>query len=228
MTEVATALLGRFAVPVPVAEKKTTAQPAPKCKEEDPAVQEWFMQKRAAAASTPQPPTEKTPAQPRTSHVSAFERLEYREESPSQGGQFRTHSEMTPQKVERGWQPECCTEQKDKSVGRSEKEPGRSNSQKRRSQSRGRDEVDSKRGCTDMEKKIKVRIDWSTTGIRKPNLKPDPQHPSFRPDPGRSTASPPDPHLRSTVSRVLANLPASLEIREVPVTRKTLPQRSLL
>ena len=31
--------------------------------------------------------------------------------------------------------------------------------------------------------KLQVRIDWSTTGIQKPVSKPDPQHPSFKPNP---------------------------------------------
>ena len=85
-------------------------------------MQKWVA--ATAAASTQQLPSEKTPTQPQTSCVSKFERLEYREESPSLGGQFRTHREMMLQKVEQGRQPECHTKQRDKSVGWSEKEAG--------------------------------------------------------------------------------------------------------
>ena len=82
---------------------------------------------------------------------------------------------MTPQKIERGRQTSHATGS----------EPPHSTSQKRRSQSQPRDEGEPKKGCTDNEgqsNKVQVGIDWSTMGIQKPVPKPDPQHPTFKPD----------------------------------------------
>ena len=85
---------------------------------------------------------------------------------------------MTPQKVERG-----C--QSSRTVG---SEPPHSTSQRRQSQSRPQDEGQPKKGRMENEvrsSKVQVGIDWSTTGIQKPVSKPDPRHPSFKPDSSR-------------------------------------------
>ena len=49
-------------------------------------------------------------------------------------------------------------------------------------------------------RKVHVGIDWANTGIQKPTLKPDPQHPFFKPDPSGATDSPPLPRIKSSVA----------------------------
>ena len=98
---------------------------------------------------------------------------------------------MTPRKIEWGRQISCPTGL----------EPPRSTSQKRQSQSRPRDEGEPKKGQTDNEgrnNKVQVGIDWSTMGIQKPVSKPDPHHPSFKPDLSE-TGEDQQPRLKSAV-----------------------------
>ena len=98
---------------------------------------------------------------------------------------------MTPRKIEWGCQISHLTGS----------EPPCSTSQKRRSQSRPRDEGEPKKGRTDNEgwnNKVQVSIDWSTTGIQKPISKPDPHHPSFKPDLSE-TGKDQQPKLKSAV-----------------------------
>ena len=78
---------------------------------------------------------------------------------------------MTPQKIERGRQPN------------KEPEPQWAGSHKRRSQSHPHDEADPKKGRTEGEgkpAKIQVGIDWTTTGIQKPIAKADSHQPSSK------------------------------------------------
>ena len=92
---------------------------------------------------------------------------------------------MTPRRIDRGWQPQ--KEQEAKQVV----------SQKHRSQSWPCDEADPKRGRMEGEGKpgkIQVSIDWSTTGIQKPVLKPDSHPPSSKLDASGSS-------MKSTVTR---------------------------
>ena len=87
-----------------------------------------------------------------------------------------TNAWMTPQKVDRG-------HQSSRTAG---SEPPRSTTQKRQSQYQPWDEGEPKKGHTENEgrsSKVQVGIDWSTMGIQKPIPKPDPRHPSFKPDP---------------------------------------------
>ena len=98
---------------------------------------------------------------------------------------------MTPRKVDRG-------HQSSRTAG---SEPPHSTSQKRRSQSQPRDEGEPKKGHTENEglsSKVQVGIDWSTTGIQKPISKPDPRHPSFKPDPSGDSKDQ-QPRVKSTV-----------------------------
>ena len=98
---------------------------------------------------------------------------------------------MTPRKVEWGCQQSQGADQ----------EPPRSNSQKRHSQSRPRDEVDSKKGHTEGDRKsskVQVEIYWANTGIQKPVLKPDSHLPSFKPDPSRASDDK-QPRVKSTI-----------------------------
>ena len=144
MPKAATALFENFAVPTQAAARKPTAQPAPNHRVEDDTVWEWFLQRKATTAAATvaaqHPPVEKD-------------------------SQVTIRLEMMPHKIERGWQLERCQDQREKSVGRTEGESGHSKSQKRRSQSRGWEEVDPMWGHTKPEKKVKVGIDWSKTGI---------------------------------------------------------------
>ena len=81
------------------------------------------------------------------------------------------HPEMTPRKIDRGWQPH------------KEQDSQRAVSQKRWSQSKPRDEADPKKGRTESEGKpgkVQVSFDWSMTGIQKPAPKPDSQPPSSK------------------------------------------------
>ena len=78
---------------------------------------------------------------------------------------------MTPRKIDCGRQPH------------KEEETQRAVSQKRQSQSQPHDEADPKKGRTESEGKpgkIQVGIDWMTTGIQKPVLKPDSCPPSSK------------------------------------------------
>ena len=108
---------------------------------------------------------------------------------------------MTPRKIERGRQPGRGSEVSEKPASRSQ------SGHKRRSASRGRDEVDSKKGKKDggsvgatagKDRKVMVGIDWHTTAIEKPARKTS-QHPSFKPDQGGTSKSPPEPKIKSAV-----------------------------
>ena len=80
-------------------------------------------------------------------------------------------------------------------------EPPCSTSQKRHSQSRPRDEGESKKGHTEGDgrsNKVQVGIDWSNMGIQKLVPKPDPHHPSFKPDPS-GVSSDQQPQVKSSV-----------------------------
>ena len=164
----------------------------------DAVLWEKFQQRRAA---TPHPPTIK-PAT--TSHVSAFDWLEHHNQSPQKEDPWVTHLEMTPRKVKRGQQPGRSQEYSGRSTSWSEQQTGRSTSQKRHSQSHPWDEVDSKKGETEegmsKSRKVQVGIDWANTGIKKPALKPNPQHSSFKPDPSGATDSQPPPQIKSSVT----------------------------
>ena len=109
---------------------------------------------------------------------------------------------MTPRRIDRGRQPSRTSDSADRQSGRS------NSGQKRRSASRGRDQVDSKKGRTDTSRdvasgerprRVKVGIDWDSTGIEGPGPRSVPHHPSFRPD--RSGASKPvaEPRVKSMV-----------------------------
>ena len=173
MTAAVAEILERFAHPPPVDDVADTA------------IWECFQQQRAAASQL-------TPASVEASSwVSAFDRLGYRAQTPQKEDQWAPRPKMTPQKVERGCQASRMAGQ----------EPPRSTSQKRQSQSRPRDEVDSKKGCTEGDRrssKVQVGIDWSNTGIQKPMSKPDPCHPSFKPDPARASSDQ-QPRVKSSV-----------------------------
>ena len=79
--------------------------------------------------------------------------------------------------------------------------------QKRRSASRGRDQFDSKKEKKDggpvsatagKDRKVVTGIDWRTADIEKPARKAS-QHPSFKPDHGGTSRSPPEPKMKSAV-----------------------------
>ena len=159
MTEAATQILEKFTRPLPVDDVA------------DAAIREHFQQRRAAS-------TRMIPAGMESSagRVSAFDRLGHQAQTPRKEEEWEPRPEMTPRKVDRG-------HQSSRTAG---SEPSRSTSQKRWSQSRPLDEGEPKKGCTENEgrsSKVQVVIDWSTTGIQKPVSKPDPQHPSFKPNP---------------------------------------------
>ena len=108
---------------------------------------------------------------------------------------------MTPRKIERGRQPGHGSDVSEKPASRSQ------SGHKRRSASRGRDQVDSKKEKKDggpvgatagKDRKVIVGIDWSTAAIEKPARK-NPQHPSFKPDHGGTSKSPPEPKIKSAV-----------------------------
>ena len=173
------------------------AHPPPVTDATDAALRERFMQRRMAAQHSGT-----TPAA--TGWVSVFNRLAHRQQSPMKEDTWQPRPEMTPWKVtERGHQPERSQEP-GRSTSRVAQESGQSTSQKRHSQSHPRDEGDSKKGRTEdgtsRGRKVQVGIDWANTGIQKPVPKPDPQHPSFRPDPSGATDSLPPPRIKSSVS----------------------------
>ena len=109
-----------------------------------------------------------------------FDWLGHQVQTPQKEDQWASRPEMTPQKVE----PMCQQSQG------ADQEPPNLNSQKRRSQSRPQDEVDSKKGHTEGDRKsskVQVEIYWANMGIQKPVLKQDSHLPSFKPDPSRAS-----------------------------------------
>ena len=173
MTAAATEILERFAHPPPVDD---TA---------DATIRECFQQQRATAL---QP----TPAGIEASgQISTFDWLGHQSQTPQKEDQWAPRPKMTPQKVERGCQSSRTVGQK----------PPCSTSQKRRSQSRPQDKVDSKKSHTEGDRrssKVQVGIDWSNMGIQKPVPKPDPHHPTFKPDPSRASSDQ-QPRVKSSV-----------------------------
>ena len=139
-------------------------------------------------AATPRPTST---GQATSSRTSAFDQLGHQALAPQEEDKWAPRPEMTPRKVDRGWQPN------------KEQEPQQAVSQKRRSQSRPRDEADPKKGRTEGEgksSKIQVGIDWMTTGIWKPVSKLDSHPPSSKPNVSGASGDQP-PRTKSTVGR---------------------------
>ena len=108
-----------------------------------------------------------------TGRTSAFDRLGHRTLAHQEEGKWVPCPEMTPHKIDHGWQPH------------KEQETQRAVSQKRQSQSQPHDKADRKRGRTEGEGKpgkVQVHIDWSTMGIQKPISKLDSHPPSSKLD----------------------------------------------
>ena len=106
-----------------------------------------------------------------TGRTSAFDQLGHRTPTPQEESKWVPHPEMTPRKIDRGWQPH------------KEQETQRAVSQKCWSQSRPHDEADPKKGRMESEgkpSKIQVGIDWMTTGIQKSVSKLDSRPPSSK------------------------------------------------
>ena len=144
----ATEILERFTQPPQVNE----ADRPPINLAADAAIRERFQRRLAAT-----PPAT-------TSRTSAFDWLGHRTPAPKKEGKWAPHPEMTPHRIDCGPQPQQKQEAK------------QAVSQKRQSQSWPCDEDDPQKGRTDGEGKsgkIQVGINWSTTGIQKPILKPD-------------------------------------------------------
>ena len=120
---------------------------------------------------------------------------------------------MTPRKIYRGRQPH------------KEQETQRAVSQKHQSQSRHRDEADPKRVRTEGKGKpgkVKVGIDWSTTGIQKPVSKLDSHPPSSKLDVS-------GPSVRSTVVKASQKHASASQTRtslEGKLSRTSNPQLS--
>ena len=165
----------------------------------DAAIQERFQRWLAAA----------TPAT--TGLTSAFDRHGHRTPTHQEEDKFVPRPEMTPRKIDRGWQPH------------KEQETQRAVSQKHRSQSRLRDEVDPKRGRTECEGKpgkVQVGIDWLTTGIQKPVSKSDSRPPS-------SKLGGSGPSVKSTVVKVSQRHASASRTRASPegkLSRTSNPQ----
>ena len=120
-----------------------------------------------------------------TGRTSAFDQLGHRTPTSQEESKWVPCPEMTPRKIDRGWQPH------------KEQETQRAVSQKCRSQSRPHDEADPKKGRMESEgkpSKIQASIDWTTTGIQKPISNPDSCPPSSKPNVSQTSA-------RSTVAK---------------------------
>ena len=166
----ATQILERFTWPPQVNE----ADHPPVDLAANAAIQECFQRRLDA---TPWPTST---GQATSSRTSAFDRLGHRTLAPQEENPWAPWPEMTPSKVDRGWQ------------ANKEQESQRAGSQKQWSQSWPHDEADPKKGRT--EGKVQVGIDWMTTGIQKPISKLDSRLPS-----GASGDQP--PHMKSTSSQ---------------------------
>ena len=173
MMAVATEILEKYVRPPPMDDAMSAA------------IWEQFQQWRAAT-------TQFIPAGMESSaRVSAFDRLRHWVQTPRKDDEWEPRPEMTPRKIERG----CQTS---RAAG---SEPPHSTSQKRRSQSQPQDEGEAKKGHTEIDgwsHRVQVGIDWSTTGIRKPVPKPDPRHPSFKPNLSGDNKDP-QPQMKSAV-----------------------------
>ena len=166
----ATQILERFTRPPQVNE----ADRSPVDLVEDAAIWECFQR---CLDATPRPTST---GQATSGRTSAFDRLGHQTPAPREENPWVPQPEMTPCKVDRGWQ------------ANKEQESQQAGSQKQWSQSRPHDEADPKKGRT--EGKVQVGIDWTTTGIRKPVSKPDSHPPS-----GASGDQP--PRMKSTSSQ---------------------------
>ena len=138
---------------------------------------------------------------PTAGRGSIFQRLGGQPGSPAGEENFQVRPEMTPCKIERGRQPGRGSNVSERPASRSQL------GQKRRSASRGRDQVDSKKEKKDgrlvsatagKDQKVVTGIDWCTDDIEKPARKTS-QHPSFKPDHGGTSQSPPEPKIKSAV-----------------------------
>ena len=159
----ATQILERFTWPLQVNE----ADRPPVDLVADAAIRECFQRH---LATTPWPTST---GQATSGRTSAFDRLGHRTPAPQEENQWAPQPEMTPRKVDHGWQPN------------KEQESQWAGSQKQWSQSRPHNEANPKKGRTEGEgksDKIQVSIDWTTTGIQKPVSKPDSHPPSIKPD----------------------------------------------
>ena len=175
----ATQILERFTWPLQVNE----ADHPPVNLVADAAIWECFQR---CLATNPWPTST---GQATSGRTSAFDRLGHRTLAPQEENQWAPWPEMTPRKVDCGWQPN------------KEQESQWAGSQKRQSQSRPHDEANPKKGRTEGEGKsgkIQVSIDWMTTGIQKPVSKLDSHSMSFKPDVSRASGGQP-PHMKSTV-----------------------------
>ena len=106
-----------------------------------------------------------------TGRTSAFDQLGHHTPTSQEESKWAPHPEMTPCKIDRGWQPH------------KEQETERAVSQKCRSQSHPHDKADPKKGRTESKRKpskIQAGIDWTMTGIQKPVPKPDSHLPSSK------------------------------------------------
>ena len=149
----------------------------------DAAIRERFQR---CLATTPWPTST---GQATSGRTSAFDQLGHRTPAPQEENQWAPRPEMTPHKVDRGWQPN------------KEQESQWAGSQKRWSQSQPHNEADPKKGRREGEGKsgkIQVSIDWTTMGIRKSISKPDSHPPSFKPYVSRASGDQP-PRMKSTV-----------------------------
>ena len=138
-------------------------------------------------ATTPWPTSTRQATSGRTS---AFDQLGRRAPAPQEEDEWAPRPEMTPHKVDHGWQPN------------KEQESQWAVSQKRQSQFQPHDKADPKKGRTEGEGKsgkIQVGIDWMTTGIRKPVSKPDSHPPSSKPNVSGASGDQP-PCMKSTVA----------------------------
>ena len=136
----ATEILERFTQPPQVNE----ADHPPVDLTADAAIWERFQ--RCLAATPRATPT----GQAATGRTSAFDRLGHCTRTSQEESKWVPRPEMTPRKIDRGWQPH------------KEQEMQRAVSQKHRSQSRPRNEADPKKGRTESEgkpSKIQVSID---------------------------------------------------------------------
>ena len=178
---VATQILERFTRPLQVNE----ADRPPVDLVADAAI--WEHLQRCLAA-TPRPTST---GQATSSRTSAFDQLGHRVLAPQEEDKWAPWPEITPCKVDHGWQPN------------KEQEPQWAVSQKRWSQSQPCNKADPKKGRTEGEGKsgkIQVGIDWTTTGIQKPVSRLDSHPPPSKPNVSGASSDQP-PRMKSTVAK---------------------------
>ena len=135
-----------------------------------------------------------------TSRVSAFDQLDHHKQSPQKEEAWAPFPEMTPRRYRGdGSQTGAGIPIASLSASPNRDPAGHPARRDVASPAHGIRQIQRKAVLKENHK-VQVRIDWANSRIQKLVPKPDPLHPSFRPDPTRVTDSPPPPRMKSSIA----------------------------